>query len=110
MVADEDALWLGVVTVIVTLTWSYHWVRALHRWGHERSFSTSRAAFVSTMLIVGLVRIAVGSFVRAAPTVGWLVFIQSALAPLLTLFLFTGGVVMIVLWMAEDRAARRRRD
>ena len=62
------------------------------------------------MLIVGLVRIAVGSFVRAAPTVGWLVFLQSALAPLLTLFLFTGGVVMIVLWMAEDRAARRRRD
>jgi len=56
------------------------------------------------------VRIAVGSFVRAAPTVGWLVFLQSALAPLLTLFLFTGGVVMIVLWMAEDRAARRRRD
>lgn len=103
MVADEDALILGVVSIVVTLTWSYHWIRALQRWQHERSYTQARQSFVATMLILSGVRIIVGSFVRAFPTVHWLVVVQTAVAPILTLMLLTGGVVMIALWLLEDR-------
>ena len=107
-VADEDALLLGIASIIVTLTWAYHWIRALRRWRHERSFPATRAAFVASMLMLSGLRIIVGSFVRAFPTVTWLSYVQLAVAPVLTLMLLSGGVLMIVLWTLEDRQRRRR--
>lgn len=107
-VADEDALILGLVTIAVTLTWGYHWIRALRRWRRDRSYPTGRAAFVATMLILSGIRIIVGSFVRAFPGIGWLAIVQTAVAPLLTLMLLSGGVILFALWRLEDRQERAR--
>lgn len=106
-VADEDALLLGIASIVVTLTWSYHWIRALRRWRRERSYAQARAAFVATMLMLSGLRIIIGSFVRAFPSIKWLTYAQLGVAPVLTMMLLSGGVLMIVLWTLEDRQIRR---
>ena len=111
-VADYDALWLGIVGVLVTLTWVYPWLRSVFRAASDEHpvrprYQNIRGAFLASMLMVGLVRIFVGSFVRAFPTVRWLELSQDALAPVLTLLLLSGGIVMTVLWILEDRDRRR---
>lgn len=113
--ADEDALWLGLVSLAVMLTWSYDLYRASSAVGHASApvpmLTNARGLFRSATIMVGLLRITLGSFVRAYPDTSWLVVAQSALAPVLTLLLLTGGLVLIVLWKLEDRErSDRSRD
>lgn len=104
---SEDAFWLGMVGIVVLLTWSYDLYRALRALFYAAPplsrFTNARAVFRTTGIVVGLARIILGSFVRAFPGVDWLVTAQDFLAPVITLFLLSGGVVMIVLWRLEDR-------
>lgn len=104
---SEDAFWLGIVGIIVMLTWSYDLERALRSLMSKTApfahYTNARAIFRSSGIMVGLLRITVGSFARAFPTVGWLQAVQDFTAPIITLFLLSGGVVMIVLWKLEDR-------
>ena len=111
MIRDEDALWLAVVTLVVAVTWSYDLLRAGHALAtltipHAR-YTNARALFRSAVIMVGLTRIALGSFARAYPGVHWIQTAQDFLAPILTLFLLTGGIVMIVLWRFEDNARKQ---
>lgn len=108
--ANEDAFWLGIVGLVVLLTWSYDLYRVLRALWQDYDplyrFTNGRALLRSSAIVVGLVRIVLGSFVRAYPNIHWLRVGQDAMAPILTLILLTGGLVLIVLWKLEDRTSK----
>ena len=106
---DNDALWLGVVGLLVFSTYLYNLYRSTRMYFSERSLRAVRALFVSVMLQVGLARIVLGSFVRAYPDIRWLDFAQDVVAPVLTILLLSGGVVMMITWKADDRRRVRPR-
>jgi hypothetical protein len=105
--ADNDAFWLGVVGLIVFISYLYNLHRSTQMYFNERSLRAVRALFVSVMLQIGLFRIMVGSFYRAYPDVWWLAFLQTVTAPILTVLLLSGGVVMMITWKADDRIRDR---
>ena len=107
MIVNNDALWLAIVGVLVLATYVYHLVRSALRTAADRSWIAARGTFVATLLVIGVTRIAVGSFVRAFPTVEWLGTVQDLIAPVLTLLLLSGGIVLGILWTLEDRDRAR---
>lgn len=99
---DSDALWLAGVTVIVAVVYGYHLYRTLRKWTtEEHSERAFRNFFIAVMLEIGLFRILIGSLVRAYPQEHWLVTIQDVTAPLLSLLLLSGGIVILWTWRHE---------
>lgn len=107
---SEDAFWLGIVGIIVMLTWSYDLQRVvralLSRSVPIPHYINARALFRTSGIMIGLLRITLGSFARAYPGAEWLQRVQDFTAPILTLFLLSGGLVMFILWKLEDRERR----
>ena len=99
---DSDALWLAVVTVLVSMVYGYHLYRTFRKWmWEERSPRAFRNFFIACMLQLGFFRIFIGSMVRAFPTTEWLVAVQGVAAPLLSLMLLSGGFVLLWTWRHE---------
>lgn len=102
-VRDEDALWLAAITAVVFLIYGYHFYRAARLHVKERSMRSFRNLFIAIMLQLGFLRIFIGSLSRAMPTLPGLVGVQLVVAPLLTLMLLSGGVVLWWTWRSDDR-------
>ena len=106
-ISEEDALWLALLSGIVFLTYTYHLYRSAKLWRRERTYRSIRAFFIAVMLQLGLFRIALGAMLRAYPEATWLVTLNNFAAPILYVMLLSGGVLLGVAWILDDRAAKR---
>jgi len=107
-VKEEDTLWLATLSLTVFCTYLYHLYRAGRQWRRERSYRALRNFFIAIMLQVGLARIVLGAALRAFPDVQVLILANTVTAPILYVMLLSGGLVLALAWLADDRAAKRK--
>lgn len=104
----EDAFWLTLVSAGVFLSYLPHLYFSTQRYRSEHSYRAFRGLFVAIMLQIGLLRIVLGAAARISPSTHTPVDVLSAItAPVLSLFLLTGGIVLAFSWVSEARARAR---
>jgi fumarate reductase subunit C len=100
---NGDALWLTIAGIAVFISWLYPFYRTWKKWVEERSYRAIRAAFIMTLLQVGLFRIVLGSSVRAYPENAFLTALQNSIAPVVSIMLLSGGILLTITWILDDR-------
>lgn len=101
MAVDSDSLWLSVITAVVFLTYLDHLWHSIQRWRIDRSAAAFRGLFIAIMLQVGLFRVLVGIVQRAFPDVLWIEVVRITTAPILTVMLLSGGLVLSWSWRTK---------
>lgn len=95
---NHDALWLSIVSGLMVLAWGDHLYHAGRLWAAERSLRSFRNLFIAVMLEFGMLRIWLGATVRAAPGEVVLARLQDITAPVLSLLILSGAIVIAYTW------------
>jgi hypothetical protein len=105
--AEEGLLFL-VISVTIFATYLYHLFSAIDLWRIERSARSFRGAFIAVMLQLGLLRIVLAVAARVWPEAQIIVILNAITAPILSLLLLSGGVVLIYTWRHDIHREHER--